>query len=164
MRISLMPRILGIDPGSRIMGFGVVDVENGRETYIASGCVKLDTKLDFIERIGQIIPAMETIIVKHMPACVAIEEVFLARNAGSALKLGQARGVVIASVHKADLPIYEYSARAVKQALVGTGAAAKEQVSYMVQCRLQLKHTPQVDAADALALALCHGQSLLERI
>ena len=164
MLTFLMTRILGIDPGSRIMGFGVIDIANNKEAYIASGCIKLDTSLDFIERIGQILPAVETIIVKHQPTAMVIEQVFLAKNANSALKLGHARGIAIAAAHKSSLAIFEYSARAIKQAVVGTGAANKDQVGFMVQQRLSLASRPQVDAADALAVALTHAQSILETI
>lgn len=157
-----MTRILGIDPGSCIMGFGVIDASPISEAYITSGCIKLDLKLPFNERIGQILPALETLIMKHQPECMAIEQVFLAKNVNSALKLGHARGIAIAAAHKHGLPIFEYSARAVKLAVVGTGAAKKAQVGFMIQQRLKLGSPPQVDAADALAVALTHRQNLLE--
>ncbi len=155
-----MIRVLGIDPGSRIMGYGLVDIESQKEKYVASGCIKLDPKIEFITRIGQIFPALQALLLKYQPNYVAIEEVFFAKNVMSALKLGQARGVSIAAVHTAGLPIFEYSAREVKLALVGKGGASKDQVSFMVQHRLQLKNSPQIDAGDALAIALCHVQHM----
>ena len=153
-----MNKILGIDPGSRLMGYGIVATDGNTERYIASGCIRLDSNLPFIERIGQIQPALSAIITKYMPNTVAIEEVFFAKNAASALKLGQARGAALSAVHQHGLAIYEYSARAIKLALVGKGSANKSQVSFMVQHRLLLNGIPQVDAGDALAVALCHVQ------
>lgn len=155
-----MTRIIGIDPGSRLLGYGIIDYINGRESYVASGCIRLDISQEFLERVGQIMPAIQSLIVKYQPCYAAIEEVFFAKNAASALKLGQARGAAIAAIHDKNLGIAEYSPREIKLALVGKGGASKEQVSFMVQHRLRLASCPQVDAGDALAVALCHVQHM----
>jgi len=147
--------ILGIDPGSRLTGYGLVDVHGTKLTYRASGCIR--TSGDALPaRLGQIYRGVSELIATYHPTEFAIENVFLARNAQSALKLGQARGVAIAAAVAVELPIYEYAARQVKLAVVGTGRANKEQVQHMVQVLLDLSGSPQADAADALAIAVCH--------
>lgn len=151
-----MPRILGIDPGSRITGYGVIDVQGSRQRWLASGCVRCATGA-LPERIARIFSAIELVATDHRVDEVAIEKVFLARNPDAALKLGQARGAAIAAVARQGLPVFEYSAREVKRAAVGRGAAAKNQVQMMVARLLALPVTPQADAADALAVALCHA-------
>jgi crossover junction endodeoxyribonuclease RuvC len=147
--------VLGIDPGSRLTGYGVVDVSNRKAAYRASGCIRT-TKAPLPHRLGEIYRGVCDLIERYSPDEVAIENVFMARNAQSALKLGQARGVAIAAAVAAELSIHEYAARQVKQAIVGTGRANKEQVQHMVQVLLELSGAPQADAADALAIALCH--------
>ena len=147
--------MLGIDPGSRITGYGLVVVDGSQLTYLASGCVRPDSP-DFVERLGEIYAGVTEIIHTHQPSAFAIEEVFLARNPASALKLGQARGVAIAAAVAGGLPVSEYAARRVKQALVGTGRASKAQVQHMVKVILGLPAAPAADAADALAIAICH--------
>lgn len=159
-----MPRILGIDPGSRILGYGIIDLIDGEEHYVASGCVRFDVNLSFIERLGQIFPALQSIIVKYQPSDAAIEDVFFAKNAASTIKLAQARGAAVASILEKNILITEYNPRAIKLALVGKGSANKEQVSFMVQHRLKLAQAPQVDAGDALAVALCHLQHMLLKV
>lgn len=147
--------ILGIDPGSRITGYGVVAEEANKLTYIASGCIR--TEYDSIpERIAQIFAGVSQIISQYKPTVASIEEVFMSVNPGAALKLGQARGAAIAAIVKETIPVYEYSAREVKKAMVGTGAADKTQVKHMVKTLLKLSGDPQADAADALAIAICH--------
>ncbi len=153
-----MTRILGIDPGSRITGFGVVELVGQDFRYLASGCLRLQAS-DLPRRLAEIFHGMTQVIEDHAPDEVAIEQVFVKRNVASALKLGQARGAAIcAAVHR-GLEVGEYAPAAVKQAVVGQGRASKEQVQYMVALRLGLSGLPQEDAADALAIALCHGQS-----
>ena len=148
-------RVLGIDPGSRLTGYGLVDVERGELRYVASGCI--DTSRGaFTSRLADIFHGVEAVIAEHNPDEFVIEEVFLARNPQSALKLGQARGVAIAAAVDAHLPVSEYAARSVKQAVVGTGRATKAQVQYMVRALLALSAEPAADAADALAVAICH--------
>ncbi|MEZ5549333.1 MAG: crossover junction endodeoxyribonuclease RuvC [Pseudomonadales bacterium] len=150
-----MTRLIGIDPGSRLTGYGVIDVGRGGLVYVASGCIRTPTG-PMPERLAEIYRAMSSLILEHQPAELAIEEVFLAKNPASALKLGQARGVAIAAGVAHGLQIHEYAARRVKQNIVGSGRASKEQVQHMVRVLLDLPGAPQADAADALAIAICH--------
>ena len=149
-------RILGIDPGSRLTGFGVVDFDGNKAEYVASGTVK---SIDgaFADRLKQIFDSIRDIVGEYRPDIVAVESVFMHKNAGSALKLGHARSAAICATFEYGLEIYEYAPRAIKQAVVGTGAATKEQVQHMIVQILSLDGTPAEDAADALAAALCHG-------
>lgn len=153
-----MALILGIDPGSRITGFGIVEERNGALVYVTSGCIRLGSG-PFPERLKQIFDSLSELIVKYQPQELSIEQVFMARNPDSALKLGQARGAAIVAAVHAGLEVHEYTARQVKQSVVGTGAADKTQVQHMVTQLLGLSGTPQEDAADALANALCHAHS-----
>lgn len=148
-------RILGIDPGSRVTGYGVVELERSGAVYLASGCIRPRAG-SFVERLGEIYRGVESLIALHRPDEMAVEEVFLASNPASALKLGQARGAAIAAAVAGRLPVTEYAARTVKLAVVGTGKASKEQVQHMVRVLLRLSGTPAADAADALAIAICH--------
>lgn len=150
-------RVLGIDPGSRITGFGVVQVlRNGKLQYIASGCVRTPAG-ELAGRLKSIYDGVIEIIETYQPTVLAAEKVFLARNADSALKLGQARGVAICAGVNGGLDVSEYSARQIKSAVVGRGGAAKEQVQHMVKTLLDLNRAPPADAADALACAICHA-------
>lgn len=151
-------RILGIDPGSRITGYGVIDVSGLQAQHVASGCIHTE-EVALAQRLKTIYQGIATVIAAYQPLEVAAEQVFMHRNADSALKLGQARGAALAAVVMADLPVSEYAPRSVKQALVGKGAADKVQVQYMVTLLLQLATTPAADAADALAVALCHAHT-----
>lgn len=148
-------RILGIDPGSRITGFGIIERDGNRTHYVESGCVRAGDG-DFMPRLKTIFDGISEIVATYRPAEVAIERVFMHRNPDSALKLGQARGAAICAVLQAGLPISEYTPAEIKQATVGKGNAAKAQIQHMVQALLQLPGIPQADAADALAVALCH--------
>ena len=150
-------RILGIDPGSRTTGYGVIEVEGSRDSlvYVTSGCIRSGAG-EMPERLGTIYRGMSEILAEFAPDVVAIEQVFLAKNPASALKLGQARGVAIAAAVAAELDVAEYAAREVKLAITGTGGAAKNQVQHMVRVLLKLAGTPAEDAADALAVAICH--------
>ncbi len=154
--MTLAGRILGIDPGSRITGFGVIDVDDGRAAYEASGAVRTDDG-DFPDRLRQIFEAVGEIVDRYEPTIVAIENVFMARNAASALKLGQARSAALCATFRRDVAVFEYTPREVKLAIVGTGGASKEQVQHMIVALLELAGTPGADAADALAVALCHA-------
>lgn len=155
-----MSIILGIDPGSRFTGYGVINYEGRRFTYLGSGCIKaLSQGEDLGSRLQTIFAGVSEIILQFQPDMFAIEQVFMAKNPDSALKLGQARGAAIVAATNNDLLIAEYSARQIKQAVVGTGAADKAQVQHMVKTILKLPGTPQADAADALAVALCHANS-----
>ena len=158
MRIELTDkrRILGIDPGSRLTGFGVLDWHGDKSSYVASGTIKsLDG--DFATRLRQIFESVGEIVEQYRPDIVAVESVFMAKNAGSALKLGHARSAAICATFAYDVEVFEYAPREIKQAIVGTGSATKEQVQHMVVSLLQLEGVPAADAADALATALCHG-------
>jgi crossover junction endodeoxyribonuclease RuvC len=149
-------RILGIDPGLRVTGFGVLDRDGQQLSYVASGCIRTpDGELP--ERLKAILNSMGEVITRHQPHHVAVEKVFVNINPQSTLLLGQARGAAICAAVLADLPVAEYTALQVKQAVVGNGHADKEQVQQMVQRLLKLSGTPSPDAADALACAICHA-------
>jgi len=148
-------RVIGIDPGTRITGFGLLEADHGRLRYIDSGCIKTGNGT-MPERLAVIYEGVYELIGEHTPEVLAIEDVFVARNPASALKLGQARGVAIAAGVAHGLSVYEYAARRVKQAVVGSGRASKEQIQHMVRVILKLSGTPAPDAADALAIAICH--------
>ena len=149
-------RILGIDPGSRLTGFGIVDCEHDAARYVASGSVK-SIDGSFPERLQLIFRSVSEIVRDYRPDVVVVESVFMHRNASSALKLGQARSAAICATFGHELEIHEYAPREIKQAIVGTGAATKEQISHMVCRILELDGQPSSDAADALAAALCHA-------
>ncbi|QPK63749.1 crossover junction endodeoxyribonuclease RuvC [Methylomonas sp. LL1] len=150
-----MIRILGIDPGSRITGYGVVETTPRGIRYVASGCIRVKAE-DFPARLKQIFDGVTEIIAVYQPQQMAIEQVFMHKNADSALKLGQARGAAICATLNQHLPVYEYAARQVKQALVGKGSAEKQQVQHMVKILLGIQGEMQIDASDALAIGLCH--------
>lgn len=153
-----MAIILGIDPGSRITGYGVIRHAHGRFSYLGSGCIRAGEGA-LADRLRIIHDGVRELILQFKPTTFAIESAFMARNADSALKLGQARGAAIVAAACSDLPIAEYAPREVKLAVVGTGGADKAQVAAMVVRLLELPATPQADAADALAIALCHGHT-----
>jgi crossover junction endodeoxyribonuclease RuvC len=153
-----MTRILGIDPGSRVTGYAVIEVDNPQVYYIASGCLHVQDKT-LGERLKAIFEGITQVIEQLQPQELAVEQVFMHRNADSALKLGQARGVAICAGVMKSLPVAEYSPRQVKQAVVGRGHADKMQVQHMVSALLNLTDRLEPDAADALAVALCHGHT-----
>ncbi len=153
-------RILGIDPGSRITGFGIIELkDNHKPVCLTGGCVRL-TSTDMPSRLARLFAEIQDIVKQFKPTELAIEQVFVQKNVASALKLGQARGVAIAAVMSASIPVYEYAARQVKLAIVGKGNADKSQIQHMIQILLNLTHSPQADAADALAVALCHSHMM----
>ncbi|MEE8057463.1 MAG: crossover junction endodeoxyribonuclease RuvC [Pseudomonadales bacterium] len=154
-----MSLILGIDPGSRKTGFGIINVIGNQHDYVTSGVIRLPTDQELPGRLKVLVASLAEIIATHCPQQVAVEQVFMAKNAGSALKLGQARGAVIAACVAQDLDVAEYSARQIKQAVVGVGAADKAQVQHMVKILLKLPAVPQEDAADALGAAICHAHT-----
>ncbi|WP_370979247.1 crossover junction endodeoxyribonuclease RuvC [Agaribacterium sp. ZY112] len=154
-----MSLVLGVDPGSRKTGFGLVDSSAAKPVYVASGVIRIPTELSLPERLHYIYANLLEVIDKYRPEQCAVEDVFMAKNARSALKLGQARGAAIVAASCRGLAVSEYEARKVKQSIVGTGAADKTQVQHMVTSLLKLSATPQEDAADALAVALCHINS-----
>ncbi len=150
--------ILGIDPGSQKTGFGLISVNGARHRYLSSGVIRLP-KGPLPERLAVIYSSLNTIIDEYRPDLAAVEEVFMAKSAGSALKLGQARGAAVVACVGRDIPVAEYTARQIKKAVVGTGAANKEQIQHMVKTLLNLPAAPQEDAADALAAAICHANA-----
>ena len=151
-------RILGVDPGSRYTGYALIDVVGNSATVVEHGVVKLPQRQPVSERLKLLDAALRKIVADHGPDELVVEEVFAAHNVRSALVLGQVRGVVIVSAGS-GCPVFEYSARAVKKAVAGYGQADKEQVAQMVKALLGLSEVPRQDAADALALALCHMHS-----
>ncbi|MFO1350732.1 MAG: crossover junction endodeoxyribonuclease RuvC [Gammaproteobacteria bacterium] len=155
-----MTCVLGIDPGSQITGYGVVEVNGPRFHYFDSGCIRTRVEQSLAERLRTIFEGVGAVIERHHPEQMAIEIVFMHRHADAALKLGQARGVAICAAANAGLTVHEYAPRAIKQAVVGYGAAAKGQVQHMVRALLKLPEAPLADAADALAVALCHAHTL----
>lgn len=151
-----MPVILGVDPGSRCTGYGLIKQVGNKLTCIAHGHIVVQDA-DLPSRLWQIYGSLCDIIETHQPQLAAIERVFVNRNVASALKLGQARGAALVAMAKYTLPVGEYSPREIKQASVGYGAADKKQVQHMIKVLLNLPETPQSDAADALAIAICHA-------
>ncbi|ADM98345.1 crossover junction endodeoxyribonuclease RuvC [Dickeya dadantii] len=160
-----MSIILGIDPGSRVTGYGIVRQQGRQISYLGSGCIRTAVD-DLPTRLKLIYAGVSEVITQFQPNYFAIEQVFMARNADSALKLGQARGAAIVAAVNQSLPVFEYAARQVKQTVVGTGAAEKSQVQHMVKTLLKLPASPQADAADALAIAIthCHFSQNFSRI
>ncbi|GGY65900.1 crossover junction endodeoxyribonuclease RuvC [Cellvibrio zantedeschiae] len=156
--VLLMALILGIDPGSRKTGFGIINANGNKTEYVTSGVIRIP-EVELSERLKIIFNSITQIINQYCPQEMAIEQVFMAKNAASALKLGQARGAAIVAAVALDMPVSEYEARKVKQSVVGNGAADKLQVQHMVKTLLRLPAVPQEDAADALAVALCHANS-----
>ncbi len=153
-----MIRVLGIDPGSRKTGYGIIESEKQKNRFIEAGVIDVH-KYSMPVRLSRIYKAIENLILEYQPDHIAIEQVFMNKNVDSALKLGQARGAAICAAANKDNEVFEYSARQVKLAVVGTGGASKQQVQHMTKLLLNLKTKPKEDAADALAIALCHGHT-----
>lgn len=151
--------ILGIDPGSRITGYGIISKQGNRLIHIDNGAIFTQSAKDFPQRLEQIFKGLSAVIAQYQPEAVAVENVFLAKNAQSALKLGQARGAAIVAAVNVGLAVFEYSALQVKQAVVGSGRAEKAQVQQMIKALLNLPEVAQEDASDALAVAVCHAHS-----
>lgn len=151
-------RILGIDPGSRQTGVGIIETDGQHSTHVFSTCLRLGSA-PLTERLGVIFTELTSIIRQYQPQEMAIENVFVSNNASSALKLGQARGAAICAGVTCDLPVAEYSPKEIKQATVGKGGADKTQVQHMVKYLLGLHGHLQADTADALAIALCHAHT-----
>ena len=151
-----MTTILGVDPGSRKTGFGIVRVEEGRSIYVASGTIRLPVKETLAARLSVLFDSLIEIIDTYNPTEGVIEQEFMPKSADSALKLGHARGAAMVACVTKGLLVHEYAARQIKQSVVGTGAATKQQVQHMVTALLGLSEAPSEDAADGLAAALCH--------
>lgn len=153
-----MARVLGIDPGSRVTGYGIIETDGRKSRHIVSGCIRTG-KGELPERLGVIFQDIRELIASERPDQVAVEQVFVSKNASSAIKLGQARGAAITAAVTAGLPVFEYTPASVKQALVGNGRAEKEQVQHMVRILLNLKGEMGMDQSDALGIALCHAHT-----
>lgn len=149
-------RIIGIDPGSIRTGFGIIDSDGMRSQYVASGCILVRGD-SLAERLGYIFSSLHEVMAEWRPGEMAIEQVFVNKNADSALKLGQARGAAICAGVQHQLPVSEYAPKQIKSAVVGTGGASKEQVQHMMNRLLGLNRILQADEADALGVALCHA-------
>ena len=160
-RATGLVRVIGIDPGSVVMGYGVIETDGVRSVHVAHGHVRVKGAT-FVERLGHIHASLAELVGEHRPAEAAIEEVFLSKNAMSALKLGQARGAAIGVLMSRKLPVAEYNPRSIKQVVTGSGGAPKAQVQAMVRAMLALGEL-QGDAADGLAIALCHAHSRMAR-
>jgi len=153
-------RILGIDPGSLATGIGIIDAQGDRIKYVHHQTIRSHSKDAFPERLRNIFTSVHEIVTAYQPSQIAIEQVFMHKNADSALKLGQARAAAMSATFQAEIPVHEYSAKLIKQAVVGKGAAAKKQVQHMVGFLLNFTDPIQEDAADALAVAICHSSLL----
>lgn len=151
--------ILGIDPGTRITGYGILRVSGNRFIHLENGCIAPPAQAEMPQRLAEILTRLEQIIATFAPDTVAVERVFFAKNVASALKLGQCRGLALAAAGRLQIPVFEYSPTQIKQAVTGHGRAAKDQIQRMVRMILGLPEVAQSDAADALAVALCHAQS-----
>ncbi len=153
--------ILGIDPGTRITGYGIIRCLDGKTEPLDFGCIRPPTRLSCNERYLAIFEALETLIQRHSPGALAIETQFVYRNAQTAIKLGIARGMALLAALRSKTPIFEYAPTKTKLAVVGRGGASKTQVQRMTQLLLSLPHLPEPeDAADALAVAICHAHTL----
>ena len=150
-------RILGTDPGSRKTGYGLIETAGNRTRHLASGCILLNERDQLSDRLSMLSRELEQLIEEFRPDCGAVEKVFFAKNAQSALTLGHARGVILLKFSERHLPIHEYQALKVKQTVVGVGRADKDQVQHMVRILLNLQNSLQEDEADALAVAITHA-------
>ena len=156
--------ILGIDPGVAIVGYGVVECVSGNFRCLEYGCITTPAHTLLEDRLSEIYDGMTELIARHRPDCMSIEELFFNNNQKTAVDVAQARGVILLAANKAKLPIYEYTPLQVKSAVVGYGRAEKQQVMYMVRQYLHMKETPKPDdAADAIAIAICHGSTAMHR-
>ena len=154
-------RVLGIDPGFRVTGYGILDTNGQQSRHVANGVIKTVQEESVAGRLAIIFREVGNLVDMHRPTELAIERVFVHKNADSALKLGHARSAAICASFGHELPVFEYAARQVKQAIVGKGSASKEQVQHMVRVLLSIDGTLQMDASDALGIALCHAHSRL---
>ena len=157
--MSEIARIIGIDPGSRCTGYGIIDSDGFRHNYVTSGHINIKGE-ELPDRLGSIFNEISLIIEKWQPATMGVEQVFVNKNIDSALKLGQARGAAICAGINANLEVGEYTPRAIKKAVVGTGSADKQQIQQMMKLLLKLDFEPQSDEADGLAIAVCHANHM----
>ena len=154
-------RILGIDPGSRATGYGVITKKENRLYYVTCGVIRLGNKYSFNDRLKIIFDGLSEVIDTHKPSVAGVEDVFVAANPRTALKLGHARGAAVLAALQNGLKVYDYTPRMVKQAVVGYGNADKQQIQQLVRVLLQLSSSPSSDAADALAVAMCHANQTI---
>lgn len=159
-----MVQILGIDPGLRFTGWGIIKACDNHLTYVASGVLATDSDHDVPQRLCVLASGLEKLIECYQPSEVAVEETYVNRNGAATLKLGYARGVALLIPAQNNLIVHEYGAKTVKRAVVGTGAATKDQVSVMIQRLLPGAKIPRADAADALAIAICHAHHRISQI
>jgi crossover junction endodeoxyribonuclease RuvC len=150
-------RILGLDPGSRVCGYGVIEAEAGRLRYVECGVLTAPESWPMEKRLGEIAKGLAEVIAELAPAVAAVEDVFTYQNPRSALALAQARGMALAVIGMAGLRVTSYPPAVVKKAVAGAGGAAKDQIARMVQALIGLKSLPKADATDALAVAITHG-------
>jgi crossover junction endodeoxyribonuclease RuvC len=161
-------RILGVDPGTRTVGYGLLDPHPPRTgglafRYVECGVIEAPKQADLAARLEVVARTLAEIIAEFRPGMVALEKAFTGRNAASALKLGQARGAIMLVASQHGLPVFEYAPASIKRVVAGHGRATKQQIQHRMQTLFRLRRTPLADAADALAIALCHGQSALVR-
>jgi crossover junction endodeoxyribonuclease RuvC len=153
--------LLGIDPGSRICGYGLIEAQGKAITAVGCDVIDVQSIVSLPKRLSAIFDAMESIIGSYKPDAAVVESMFYHKNAKSVFTLGQARGVIFLSLGRHDIPVFEYSPREVKKAVVGNGAASKQQIRYMIEQQFKLKGSEKPDDAyDALAIALCHFYKL----
>lgn len=154
-------RILGIDPGSRTTGYGIIDKDGSRIGFVACGTIRTSSGRGLSDRLLEIFDGLMQVIDQHKPDVAAVEDMFIANNPRSALILGQARGVAVLAAMKCGMKVHDYPPRVVKQAVAGYGQAEKDQVQHMVRALLQLSAAPSCDASDALAVAICHANQMV---
>jgi crossover junction endodeoxyribonuclease RuvC len=154
-----MMRVLGVDPGSRITGYGVLEEHNREISFVEAGVIKPPEKMPFPQRIHRIFQGLVEVIDRYTPEAAAVEDLFYAKNARSSLKLGHARGAALIAAGQCDIPVFEYTPLEIKKSVVGYGRADKEQVRSMVSIMLRLTKQVPLDASDALAAAICHINS-----
>ncbi len=152
-------RVIGIDPGSVVFGYGLIEQNGSALIHLECGCHRIRDKSSFAARLKEIFVLIQEVLERFSPQAVAVEKVFVAHNVMSALKLGESRGVALLAASLKELPVYEYSTREIKQAVTGYGQADKPQIQKMVQKILKLPEVAAEDASDALAVAICHAQS-----
>lgn len=165
MWYTAVMRILGIDPGVGTVGFGVVDSDRGKDAYVACGVITTPPNTPLSPRLDMIYNDLNELIVTFSPEAIAVEELFFSKNITTGIAVAHGRGVILLSAYRSGVPVFEYTPMQVKQAVAGYGGAKKNQVIYMVQRLLNMKTPPRPDdAADALALAICHARSAASRL
>ena len=162
--MAVKSRILGIDPGSRTTGYGIIDKNGSQIGFVTCGTIRTTAHRNLNDRLLEIFEGLMHVIDQHHPDVAAVEDMFIANNPRSALKLGHARGVAVLAALKSGMRVHDYPPRKVKQAVAGYGHAEKEQVQHMVQALLELSSAPSSDASDALAVAICHANQMIVEV